>query len=70
MFLSLIIYYNFNHLNRNTKKIKTAAMRASYLASLSIGYWKKIEELKTIAQLDKVFEPKLEQEEREKLIKG
>lgn len=50
--------------------IETTGMGASYLAGLAVGFWKDIQELKTLNAPDKVFEPKMNEVERAKLIKG
>lgn len=50
--------------------IETTGLGAAYLAGLAVGYWKNIEEVKTLNLPDKVFEPELSQEEVAKLLKG
>ncbi|BBA22573.1 glycerol kinase [Mycoplasmopsis bovirhinis] len=50
--------------------IETTGLGAAYLAGLAVGYWKNIEEVKTLNLADKVFEPELSQEEVAKLLKG
>jgi glycerol kinase len=50
--------------------IETTAMGAAYLAGLAVGYWESKEEVIRNWEVDKVFKPKLEEEEREKKIKG
>ncbi len=41
------------------KNIETTAMGAAYMAGLAIGYWKSIKEIEKIAQVDKVYSPKI-----------
>jgi glycerol kinase len=49
---------------------ETTALGAAYLAGLAVGYWQSTEEIENLWQMDKKFEPKMSQEEREKLYKG
>ncbi|MBQ8603362.1 MAG: glycerol kinase GlpK [Oscillospiraceae bacterium] len=49
---------------------ETTALGAAYLAGLATGLWKSREELKTGNWCDKIFTPDMEQERREKLIRG
>ncbi|WP_338583532.1 glycerol kinase GlpK [Mycoplasmopsis cynos] len=51
-------------------KIETTGLGASYLAGLAVGYWKDLEELKTLNKPEKVFEPLLSKTEIDKLLKG
>lgn len=50
--------------------IETTSLGAAYLAGLATGYWKNKEEIKQNWQLGKMCEPKMTEEEREKLLKG
>lgn len=50
--------------------IETTALGAAYLAGLSVGYWKDREEICENWQLGKRFEVAMEEQTREKLIKG
>ena len=50
--------------------IETTAMGAAYLAGLAVGYWESKEEVIRNWEVDRVFKPQLEDEEREKKIKG
>ncbi len=52
------------------KCIETTALGAAYLAGLATGYWKDKEEIRANWQLGRKFEPTMEQEEQEKLVKG
>ncbi|VEU59498.1 glycerol kinase GlpK [Mesomycoplasma neurolyticum] len=52
------------------KNVETTAMGASYLAGLAVGYWKDINEIKKIAEIDRQFKPSLPKEEVTKLLKG
>ena len=49
---------------------ETTALGAAYLAGLAVGYWDSLEEIASKWQVDKEFEPKLAEEEREKLYAG
>ena len=50
--------------------VETTAMGAAYLAGLAVGYWKDKEDVKQNWQMDKVFEPKIEEKERKRRLKG
>ena len=50
--------------------VETTALGAAYLAGLAVGFWKDIDELSKIRQVDKLFEPKMEIEKRNKLYHG
>jgi glycerol kinase len=43
---------------------------AAYLAGLAVGFWKSAEDIKNYWVADKSYNPKMESEEREKLVKG
>ncbi len=50
--------------------IETTAMGAAYLAGLAVGYWESKEEVIRNWEVDKVFKPQIEDEDREARIKG
>lgn len=52
------------------KITETTSLGAAYLAGLATGYWKDKEQIKANWQLGKAFEPKMEPEKREELLKG
>ncbi len=52
------------------KCIETTALGAAYLAGLATGYWKDKNEIRENWQLGRKFEPTMEPEEKEKLVKG
>lgn len=49
---------------------ETTALGAAYLAGLAVGYWKDIDELKSLWQMDKKFEQQMEAAKVKKLTKG
>lgn len=49
---------------------ETTVMGAAFLAGLGAGVWSSTEELKDIWQLDKRFEPQMDEDKREKLKAG
>ncbi len=55
---------------RRPRCIETTALGAAYLAGLAVGYWKDREEIKENWKLGRTFTPKMEEEEREKCLKG
>ncbi len=50
--------------------IETTSLGAAYLAGLASGYWKNTEDLKDNVGPAEVFEPSMDEEKQEKLIKG
>ena len=52
------------------KCVETTAMGAAYLAGLAVGYWKDKEDVKQNWDIDRVFQPKIETEKRQKMLKG
>ncbi|EFV72198.1 glycerol kinase [Bacillus sp. BT1B_CT2] len=49
---------------------ETTALGSAYLAGLAVGFWSDRSEIKDQWQLDKRFEPKMEEKERESLYNG
>lgn len=49
---------------------ETTALGAAYLAGLAVGFWKDRSEIAAHWQIDRPFEPEMEQEKREALYKG
>ena len=49
---------------------ETTALGAAYLAGLAVGFWKDLDVLKEQFAIDRVFEPKITEEERNQLYKG
>jgi len=49
---------------------ETTALGAAYLAGLATGVWKDLDDIKAQWTLDKVYQPKMEEAERARLIKG
>ncbi len=52
------------------KMVETTAIGAAYLAGLAVGFWKDTAEIEKIREVDKVFEPKMDMEKREKRYRG
>lgn len=50
--------------------VETTAMGAAYLAGLAVGYWANKEEVLKNWAIDRVFEPEISAEQREKMVKG
>jgi len=50
------------------KVTETTALGAAYLAGLAVGFWENIDEINEKWQVDKTFEPNMEQNERENLL--
>lgn len=59
----------------NTKVIRpqiteTTALGAAYLAGLAVSYWKNMDEIKDQWQVEKTFEPQMQTQQKNDLIKG
>ena len=52
------------------KMVETTAIGAAYLAGLATGFWKDTEEIAKIREVDRIFEPKMDIEKREKRYRG
>ncbi|HJW28116.1 MAG TPA: FGGY-family carbohydrate kinase, partial [Saprospiraceae bacterium] len=52
------------------KITETTALGAAYLAGLAVGYWPDLDTLKSKWQVDRVFTPSMERDNRESLIQG
>lgn len=50
--------------------VETTAMGAAYLAGLAVGYWRSKEDVINNWAIDKVFTPRISEEERGKKIRG
>lgn len=48
--------------------LESTALGASYLAGLAVGFWTSIEELESLWQIEKCFEPNMQQSERAQLL--
>lgn len=67
----LLMQFQSDILNKpvvRPKVTETTALGAAYLAGLAVGYWDSIEEINKKWQIDKTFEPKMEQKERKELL--
>lgn len=49
---------------------ETTALGAAYLAGLAVGYWKDCDEIAQQWNMEKSFEPNMEEEQREELYSG
>ena len=52
------------------KIVETTALGAAYMAGLAVGLWGSLEEIEENRQVDKIFEPKMPLEKRNKLYAG
>ncbi|MBF0709680.1 MULTISPECIES: glycerol kinase GlpK [unclassified Gemella] len=52
------------------KNLETTALGAAFLAGLSVGYWKDLEEIKTLNETGQLFKPTMNEDEKENLYKG
>ena len=49
---------------------ETTALGAAYLAGLAVGYYDSIEEIKQNWQVERIFEPQIDEEMRRMLLSG
>ncbi len=52
------------------KVAETTALGAAYAAGLAVGYWSSLDDLRANWQVDKVWEPQMAEETRERLYRG
>ena len=50
--------------------VETTALGAAYLAGLAVGYWSSKEDVLKNWQIDRIFEPQMEEKRRKKSIRG
>ncbi len=50
--------------------VETTALGAAYFAGLATGYWKDKNEIKVNADIDRIFKPKISEEERQRKLEG
>ena len=55
---------------KRPKCVETTAMGAAYLAGLAVGYWENKEDVLRNWSTDKIFKPVIQQNKREKMIRG
>ena len=49
---------------------ETTALGAAYLAGLAVDYWESLDEIKRLWKAERVFEPTMDEETRERLYRG
>jgi len=52
------------------KCIETTSLGAAYLAGLATGYWENTDDIISNWQIDRAFEPGMDEERRKELIEG
>ena len=52
------------------KVVETPALGAAYLAGLAVGFWKDLDEIETIREVDKIFEPQMPLVKRDEIYHG
>lgn len=70
---NFLMQFQADILNKNVIRPvvkETTALGAAYLAGLAVDYWKDLDEIKKLWRVEKVFEPKMDEETREKLYRG
>ncbi|AEH25487.1 glycerol kinase GlpK [Pyrococcus yayanosii] len=49
---------------------ETTALGAAYLAGLAVDYWESLDEIRALWRAERVFEPSMDEETRERLYRG
>ena len=52
------------------RSAESTALGAAYLAGLAVGFWSGLDELRQKVQIDRTFEPAMDEEIRSKLLHG
>lgn len=52
------------------KTVETTALGAAYLAGLAVGFWKDLEEIEKIREVDRIFSPEMDREKRDELYRN
>ncbi len=52
------------------KMVETTALGAAFLAGLAVGFWKDMNEISSLREVDRVFKPQMEKSERDKIYAG
>lgn len=52
------------------KVVETTALGVAYLAGLAVGFWKDLDEIETIREVDKIFEPQMPLVKRDEIYHG
>ena len=55
---------------QRASNLETTALGAAYLAGLAVGFWKDLDELKSMAEEGQMFTPEMPAEERDNLYEG
>ena len=50
--------------------VESTALGAAYLAGLAVGFWKDLDEIETIREVDKIFEPQMPLVKRDEIYHG
>lgn len=52
------------------KVVETTALGAAYMAGLAVGFWKDLDEIENVREVDRIFVPAIDNDKREKLLYG
>ena len=50
--------------------VETTSLGAAYLAGLAVGYWESKDNVLKNWQVDRIFEPKMAEQDRDALLSG
>lgn len=70
---NFLIQFQADILNKTVSRIErleTTGLGAAYLAGLTVGYWKDLDELKALVSENEIFQPNMTQTNRIKKLKG
>ena len=52
------------------KLVETTALGAAYMAGLAVGFWKDLDEIETVREVDRIFVPSIDADKRALKLKG
>ena len=52
------------------KLVETTALGSAYMAGLAVGFWKDLDEIETVREIDRIFVPEIGGEKRDALLRG
>ena len=52
------------------KLVETTALGAAYMAGLAVGFWKDLDEIETVREVDRIFVPAISGEKRDEMLRG
>ena len=50
--------------------VETTALGSAYMAGLAVGFWKDLDEIETVREVDRIFVPAIDNDSREAMVAG